>query len=74
MHLPAPASQHSFVDSSTILYARVAVVQPGRCGDRIVDSVENERYLGGPTRLLAGRLSVPGASSAAVAKVLIDSE
>ena len=52
---------------------RVAVVQPGRCGDTIVDSVENEPLVEGMTQHLAGRLAVPGASAAAEVKALMDS-
>ena len=53
---------------------RVAVVQPGRCGDTIVDSVENEPHVDGSTQHhLAGRLAVPGASAAAEVQVLMDS-
>ena len=62
MQLPPSAVNQSFGDSSTMLYARVAVVQPGRCGDTMVDWVENVPCLEGPTQLLAGRPSLPGAS------------
>ena len=48
-------------------------MQPGRCGDTIVDSLENETHVEGLTRHLAGRLAVPGASAAAEVKVLMDS-
>ena len=60
-------------DSSTIYSARVAVVQPGRCGETIVKSVENETHVEVLMQHLAGRLAVPGASAAAEAKVLMDS-
>ena len=69
---PATASQQWRGDSSTLYFARVAVVQPGRCGDTIGDSVENEPHVEGPTHHLAGRLAVPGASAAAEV-VLMDS-
>ena len=46
---PARASQQWGGDSSTIYSARVAVVQAGRCGDTIVDSVENEPHMEGLT-------------------------
>ena len=48
-------------------------MQPGRCGDTIVGSVENEPYVEGLTQHLAGRLAVPGASAAAEVMVLMDS-
>ena len=47
------------------LYTRMLVVQPGRCGDTIVNSVENTPHLEGPTQFLAGRLSIPGGSASA---------
>ena len=53
--------------------ARVAVVQPGRCGETIVIWVENEPHEKVLTQHLAGRLAVPGASAAAEVKVLMDS-
>ena len=65
MQLPASAVHHLFGDPHTVIYAHVAVVQPGRCGDTIVDSVENAPHLKGPTQFLAGRLSIPGASASA---------
>ena len=58
--------------SRTIYPARVAVVQPGGCGDKIVDSVENEPFLGGLTQHVAGRLVVPGTFVAADMMVLMD--
>ena len=70
---PATASQQLCGDSSTLYAARVAVVQPGRCGDIIVDSVENKPHVEGLTRHLAGRVAVPGAFAAAEVKVLMDS-
>ena len=68
----ATASQQWRGDSSTIYSARVAVVQPGRCGETIVNSVENEPHVKVLTQHLAGRLTVPGASAAAEVKVLMD--
>ena len=65
MQLPASAVHHLFGDPRTIIYAHVAVVQPGRCGDTIVYSVENTPHLEGPTQFLAGRLSIPGGSASA---------
>ena len=62
---PAAASQQWRGDSSIFHSARVAVVQPGRCGDTIMDSAENEPHVEGLTQYLAGRLEVPGASAAA---------
>ena len=47
------------------LYAHVAVVQLARCGDTMVDRVQNVPCLEGPMRLLAGRRVLPGASVAA---------
>ena len=43
VQLPAPASQKLCGDSSTITYARVSVLQPGRSGNTSVDTVETER-------------------------------
>ena len=71
--LPAPASQQSYGDSSTILFARVSVLQPGGSGDTSVDTEETEPRLEALTRHVAGRLAVPGAPAAAEVKVLIDS-
>ena len=67
MQLPASAVHHLFGDPRTILYAHVAVVQPGRCGDTIVDSVENAPHLEGSTQFFGGRLSILGASASAAA-------
>ena len=67
------ASQQWRGDSSTLYSASVAVVQPGRCGDTIVDLVENEPHVEGLTQHLAGRFAVPSASAAAEVKVLMDS-
>ena len=69
----ATASQQWRGDFRTIYSARVAVVQPGRCGEPIVNSVENEPHVEVLTQNLAGRLAVPGASSAAEVKMLMDS-
>ena len=69
----ATASQQWRGDSSTIFSARAAVVQPGRCGETIVNSVENQSHVEVLTQHLAGRLAVPGASAAAKVKVLMDS-
>ena len=70
---PATASQHWCGDSSALFSARVAIVQPGRCGDTIVDSKENKPHVKGLAQHLAGRLAVPGAPAAAEVKVLMDS-
>ena len=69
----ATASQQWRGDSSTIYSARVAVVQPGRCGEPIVNSVENEPHVEVLTPHLAGRLAVPGASAAAEVRGLMAS-
>ena len=45
VQLPAPASQQSYGDSSTISYARVSVLQPGGRGDTSVDTVDTEPHL-----------------------------
>ena len=45
--------RHSRGDSGTIYSARVAVVQPGRCGETIVNSVENEPHVEVLTQHLA---------------------
>ena len=60
-------------DSSTMYSARVAVVQPGRYGEPIVNSVENELHVEVLAQHVAGRLAVPGAAAAAEVKVLMDS-
>ena len=69
----ATASQQWRGDSGTIYSARVAVVPPGRCGQTIVNSVENEPRVEVLIQHLGGRLAVPGASAAAEVKVLTDS-
>ena len=68
----ATASQQWCEDSSTIYSGRVAVVQPGRWGETIMGSVEDETHVEDLTQHLAGRLAVPGASAAAEVKVLTD--
>ena len=68
----ATASQQWRGGSSTIYSARAAVELPGRCGETIVNSVENEQHVEVLTQHLAGRLAVPGASAAAEVKVLMD--
>ena len=68
----ATASTQWHGHSRTIYPARVAVVQPGGCGDTIVDSVENERYLGGLTQHVAWRVAFPGTSVAADMMVLME--
>ena len=73
VQLPAPASQQSCGDTSTILYARVSVLQPGGSGDTSVDTVETEPHLEALTQHVAGHLAMPGAFGAAEAKVLMDS-
>ena len=73
MQLPAPASQQSCGNTSTISYARVSALQPGGSGDANVDTVETEPHVEALTQHVAGRLAVPGASGAAEAKVLMDS-
>ena len=70
---PATASQQWRGGSSTIYSARIAVVQPGRCGGTIVDSIGNKQHSEGLTQHLAGCLAVPGASAAAEVEVLVDS-
>ena len=70
---PATASQQWRGDSSPLCSGRVAVVQPGRCGETIMDSVHNEPRVEGLTQHLAGRHAGPGASAAAEAKVLMGS-
>ena len=73
MQVPAPASQHSCGDSSTISYARASVLSPGGGVDTSVDTVETEPYLEALTQHVARRLAVHGASSAVEVKVLIHS-
>ena len=73
VQLPAPTSQQSCGDTSTISYARVSVLQPGGSGDTSVDTVEIEPHLEALAQHVAGRLAVPGASGAAEARVLMDS-
>ena len=73
VQLPAPASQQSCGDTSTISYARVAVLQPGGGGDTSVDTVETKPHLKALTQHVAGRLAVPDAFAAAGVKVLMDS-
>ena len=73
VHPPAPASQQWCGDSSSVNFARVAVVQPGKRGDTIVDSVENDPHVEGLPQHLAGCLAVPGASAAGEVKVLMNS-
>ena len=70
---PATASQRWHGVSSILYSARVAVVHPGRCGDTMVDSVENELHLEGLTHHLAGCLAVPRASAATEVNVLMGS-
>ena len=48
-------------------------MQPGECGDTIVDSVDNQPYWKGLRQHLAGRLAVPGASPVNDVNVLMDS-
>ena len=73
MQLPASASQPSCCDTSTILYTRGSVLQPGGSGDTSVDTGKTEPRLETLTQHVAGRLAVSGASGAAEAKVLMDS-
>ena len=40
VQLPAPMSQQCLLDSGTISYARVSVLQPGGSGDTSVDAVD----------------------------------
>ena len=70
---PAPASTQWRGGSRTIYPARVAVVQPGGCGDPRVDSGEIEPHLEVLTQHLAGLLAAPGSSAAAEVKALMDS-
>ena len=72
VQLPAPASQQSRGDCSSISYTRGSVLQPGGSGDTSVDTVETEPHLDALTQQVAGRLVVPGASAAAEVKVLMD--
>ena len=69
----ATESQQWHGDFSTIYSARATVVQPGRCREMIVNSVENEPHVEVLTQHLAGRLAVSGAWAAAEIKVLMDS-
>ena len=69
---PAPASQQSCGDTSTISFARVSVLQPGGSGATSVDTVETELRLEALTQHVAGRLAIPGASGAAETRVLMD--
>ena len=69
----ATTSQQWRGDSDTISCARVAFVQPGRCGKTIMSSIENEQHVEVLTQHHAGRLAVPGASAAAEVKVLMGS-
>ena len=73
VQLPAPASEQSCGDTSTISCARVSVLQPGGSGDTSVDTVEAKPHFEAPTQHVAGRLEVSGASGVAEAKVLMDS-
>ena len=73
VQLPAPASRQSCGDTSTISYARAAVLQPGGSGDTSGVTVETEPHLEALTQHVAGRLAVPGAAAAAEIKVLMDS-
>ena len=73
MPLVTPVSQQWRGDFSTTFFARVVVVQPGRCGDTIVDLVENEPHMEGLTQHLPGCLAVPGPSVAAEVNVVMDS-
>ena len=73
VQLPVPASQQCLGDSGTILYARVSVLQPGGSGDTSVDTVDTEPHLEALTQHVAGRLALPGASTADEVKVLMDS-
>ena len=68
----ATGSQQWRGDSDTISCARVAFVQPGRCGETIMNSIENEPHVEVLTQHFAGRPVVPGASAAAEVKVLMD--
>ena len=60
-------------DSGTVSYARVSVLQPGGSDDTSVDTVGTEPHLEALTQHVAGRLAVPGASTVAEVKVLMDS-
>ena len=73
VQLPAPASPPWHGGSSTISYARVSILQPGRSGDTNVDTVGTESHLVALTQHVAGRLAVPGASAAVEVNVLMDS-
>ena len=54
-------------------YARVSVLEPDGSGDASVDTVDTEPHLEALTQQVPGRLAVPGASTAAEIKVLMDS-
>ena len=71
VQLPAPASQQSCGDTSTISYARVSVLQPGGSGDTSVNTVETETHLEALPQHIAGRLAISSASGAVEVKVLI---
>ena len=73
VQLPAPASQQSCDDSSTISYVRISVLQPGGSGDTRVHTVKTEPRFEALTQHVTGRLVVPGASATAEVKVLMDS-
>ena len=73
VQLPASALQQWRGDSSTRSYARVLVLQPGRCGDTSVDTVETEPHLEALTQHVAGGLAAPGASAAAEVEALMHS-
>ena len=65
----ATASQQWRGDSSTLYSVRVAVVQPGTCGDTILDSVEAEPHVQG----LTPHLAAPGTPAAAEVNARMDS-
>ena len=63
VQLPAPASQQSGGDSSTIPFARVSVLQPGESCDTSVDMMKTKRHLEALTHPVAERLAISGASA-----------
>ena len=69
----ATASQRWRGDSSIMCSARVAVVQPGRCCETIVNLLENEQLVEVLTQHIVESLAVPGASSPGGVKMLVDS-
>ena len=59
--------------SGTISYPRVSVFQPGKSGDKSMDTLETESHLEILMQHVAGRLAIPGGSAAIEVNVLMDS-